>query len=262
MSTDGPARQKRDATRTFSASAARPQNANDELDAGVPAATLTYGERGLGPWDVSSNVSSRTGPKLSGGRLRRQDSLTDPYQKSIGQPSVISPSGGIPHYRSPPPLPLPSKAPGAWPSTTESQSTIAPFVSRDACRGDHWDQRLSPEDDKPFRQKREVHRRRKDLKASGDFLGVQGINPDTGQLDVLTPTTGSKSTISSGASGVPASVAQSSIEKYEKEKDELRRQQSLVRWRKDTGQWSSVAEPTLSPIAQSRSSTPCRFIVP
>ncbi|KAL1891399.1 hypothetical protein Sste5346_007662 [Sporothrix stenoceras] len=51
-------------------------------------------------------------------------------------------------------------------------------------------------------------------------------------------------------------MAQESIDKYEKGKDELRRQQSLVRWRKDNGQWSSVAEPLLSPIAQSRSSSP------
>jgi hypothetical protein len=203
------------------------------------------------PWDVSSQLSERTGSRYPNGRLRRQNSSTDPYQGSVGMsPSFIA-SGGRPHHRPPPP---PVKAPGAWPSTTESRSTIAASASRDVVRGDL----LSP--DIPFRRQRKVHRQRKDLKASGDYLGVQGVNPETGQLDVLTPTTGSKSTISSGASAIPASVAQESIDKYEKGKDELRQQQSLVRWRKDTGQWSSVAEPTLSPIAQSsRSSTPCEL---
>ncbi|CAK7203650.1 hypothetical protein SEUCBS139899_006388 [Sporothrix eucalyptigena] len=149
------------------------------------------------------------------------------------------------------------KAPGAWPSVTESKSTIycepGPPVStsHDAFRGDN----LIPEI--PFQKKIEVHRLRKDLKDSGDYLGVQGINPETGQLDVLTPTTGSKSTLSSNStSAVPGGSVQSSMERYERGKDRLRRQQSLIRWRKDTGQWSSVAEPGLSPIAQSMSSTP------
>ncbi|CAK7234377.1 hypothetical protein SBRCBS47491_008927 [Sporothrix bragantina] len=114
--------------------------------------------------------------------------------------------------------------------------------------------------DLPFKRKMEVHRQRKNLKESGDYLGVQGINPETGQLDVLTPTTGSKSTVSSDASAVPGGSVQSSMDRYEEKKDKLRRQQSLIRWRKDTGQWSSVAEPGLSPIAQSRNSTPSEYV--
>lgn len=212
----------------------------------------------LGPyshnvWDTSSNLSYRTGPRRPNGRLRRQDSLTGPYQNSIAFAPSFHTRGGIPHHRSPPSSPI--NAPGAWPSVTESRSTIAPASSRvDVVRGDQ----LSPEI--PLRRKKEVHRQRQDLKLSGDYLGVQGINPETGQLDVLTPTTGSKSTISSAASGVQVSVAQESINKYKQGKDELRRQQSLVRWRKDNGQWSSVAEPMLSPIVQSRSTTPRKLI--
>ncbi|CEJ84092.1 hypothetical protein VHEMI03378 [[Torrubiella] hemipterigena] len=36
--------------------------------------------------------------------------------------------------------------------------------------------------------KREARRQRQSLKESGDYLGVQGINPDTGKLDASTPT--------------------------------------------------------------------------
>lgn len=36
--------------------------------------------------------------------------------------------------------------------------------------------------------KREARRQRQSLKESGDYLGVQGINPDTGKLDTSTPT--------------------------------------------------------------------------
>lgn len=113
----------------------------------------------------------------------------------------------------------------------------------------------------PSARKQQVHRLRKDLKASGDFLGVQGVNPATGQLDVLTPTTSSKSTVSSGGpSAVPGSAVHGSLPRYGEDKEQLRRQQSLVRWRKDSGQWSSAAEPRLSPIAQS--SDPARSPTP
>ncbi|CAK7217349.1 hypothetical protein SEUCBS140593_003183 [Sporothrix eucalyptigena] len=187
------------------------------------------------------------GTKHVSRRLQRKNSRTDPYQSqaAISRRTTRNESS------------IRIKAPGAWPSVTESKSTIycepGPPVStsHDAFRGDN----LIPEI--PFQKKIEVHRLRKDLKDSGDYLGVQGINPETGQLDVLTPTTGSKSTLSSNStSAVPGGSVQSSMERYERGKDRLRRQQSLIRWRKDTGQWSSVAEPGLSPIAQSMSSTP------
>ena len=48
------------------------------------------------------------------------------------------------------------------------------------------------------------------------------------------------------------------LEKLESEKEAIRLEQRHIRWRKEAGQWSSVAEPNLSPIAQShRSGTTC-----
>lgn len=133
---------------------------------------------------------------------------------------------------------------------------------------------------------RESHLQRRSLKESGDFLGVQGVNPETGQLDVLTPTTGSDTTLGGGMPHILGELsrdireaksahrtsrklhpddlrkalsehASGGKDRFEREKDNIRREQSLVRWRKDTIQWSSVAEPILGSIAQSSSSLPC-----
>ncbi len=139
-----------------------------------------------------------------------------------------------------------------------------------------------------FESKRQARRRRQSLKESGDFLGVQGVNPETGEMDILTPTTSSDSTRPlgllprlGGAAQVlietkqayreakrqyeaelmrtQSSREQEKMDKIEKEKEAIRVTQRGVRWRKDVGQWSSVAEPNLSPIAQSqRSGTTCR----
>ncbi len=59
-----------------------------------------------------------------------------------------------------------------------------------------------------FDSKRESRRRRQSLKESGDFLGVQGVNPETGEMDVLTPTTSSGSTRRPGLSPTLGGLAQ------------------------------------------------------
>ncbi len=143
-----------------------------------------------------------------------------------------------------------------------------------------------------FESKREARRRRQNLKESGDFLGVQGVNPETGEMDVLTPTTSSDSTKppSSGLSPSLGGLAQvvtetkqayreakrqhtveleraqsrreqEKMDKLEKGKEAIRTEQRKVRWRKEASQWSSVAEPDLSPVAQSQRSggTTCRL---
>jgi hypothetical protein len=141
-----------------------------------------------------------------------------------------------------------------------------------------------------FQSKKEARRRRQSLKESGDFLGVQGINPETGEMDVLTPTTTSSSTVPPNLSPELGGLAkvvndakvayreakwqheaelkrtlsqkeEEKLEKLEKEKEAIRKEQRHIRWRKEAGQWSSVAEPNLSPIAQSqRSGTTCMFL--
>jgi len=141
-----------------------------------------------------------------------------------------------------------------------------------------------------FRSKREARRLRQGLKESGDFLGVQGVNPETGEMDVLTPTTTSSSVVTLPSAPELGGLVQmvrdtkqayrdakrqhesemrrfvsrreveklEKLEKLESEKEAIRLEQRHIRWRKEAGQWSSVAEPNLSPIAQShRSGTTC-----
>jgi hypothetical protein len=123
-------------------------------------------------------------------------------------------------------------------------------------------------DPSAFDARRRAHRLRRSLKESGDFLGVQGINPQTGELDVLTPTSPSRSGSSSqelakaitstdamyaGAEDSRFRLGQLQKEQAKWDRDELRKDsirafQRRVRWRKRDGGWSSAAEPELSPI--------------
>lgn len=119
-----------------------------------------------------------------------------------------------------------------------------------------------------FNIRRKTHRLRRDLKKSGDFLGVQGINPRTGELDVLTPTSSSRS--GSSSQGLKAAVTsaytaheetqdfkprrmelQKERVKWDRDefrKDTIRAFQRRVRWRRHNNEWSSAAEPELSPV--------------
>jgi hypothetical protein len=129
-----------------------------------------------------------------------------------------------------------------------------------------------------FDQKREARRLRQSLKESSDFLGVQGVNPHTGVMDVITPTSSSPSdnTMRSLPELKPyfetmadfrrayhrASRSQDAEEasllllrkeqeraaRLQRHKDTIRAFQRRVRWQKEQHQWSSVAEPDLSPI--------------
>ena len=161
-----------------------------------------------------------------------------------------------------------------------------------------------------LRAREEVRQARRSLKASGDWLGVQGADPWTGEVAVLTPTdtVSSDTTTPSarhllatlaghrklaeracdyardqealGQDRVRAARARGKLQKMERRKEELLRQQqqkqqvtaggggdsgdaeasggggglgTMVarRWKQRKGQWSSIAEPNLSPIPQS-----------
>lgn len=119
---------------------------------------------------------------------------------------------------------------------------------------------------------REKRQRRRSLRESGDYLGVQGINPATGELDVLTPT--STSTSGSRFASLARTVADTrgayesarrrlqaeKMRKWDRDKEAVRAelQRNNVRWTRRRSGWSSAIEPALSPIAQSSSaaSTP------
>ncbi|KAG5818226.1 hypothetical protein H9Q74_007707 [Fusarium xylarioides] len=127
--------------------------------------------------------------------------------------------------------------------------------------------------------RRKAREDRESLRESGDYLGVQGINPQTGILD-LTSDSG-ESTLSLKTEQkllnleVQAKNALSAAERKEAEIEivkvhldhevaKARRQEkaekqlaasATAKWRRGTHQWSSVQEPDLSPIAQSHRST-------
>ncbi|KAI2624268.1 hypothetical protein GGR54DRAFT_568599 [Hypoxylon sp. NC1633] len=129
--------------------------------------------------------------------------------------------------------------------------------------------------------KEETRKSRRSLKESGDWLGVQGADPYSGQFSVLTPTeTLSSETTNTSTRSKLAGLArkkkaakleyeqirlleeqekdkarldkeQAKLNKIERVKEELRRQHQFARWSQHKRHWSSAAEPNLSPIAQS-----------
>ncbi|KAK4196827.1 hypothetical protein QBC40DRAFT_312702 [Triangularia verruculosa] len=131
-----------------------------------------------------------------------------------------------------------------------------------------------------FLAKQELRQQRRTLKQSGDFLGVTSINPHTGVMDVITPTTSSEDATVSLSSPTDshlatlAHTAQDAREAYvaakaeaqvKKEHKKAERRKEAVRtvlnqhggnvvWRKEGEAWSYVAEPDLSPIPQSQRS--------
>lgn len=114
--------------------------------------------------------------------------------------------------------------------------------------------------------RRERHRLRRSLRESGDYLGVQGINPATGELDVLTPTSSSASEFASLAQTVSdrrnayemarKQLQTEKMRKWERDKEAIKAEhRNNVKWMKKRSGWSSAIEPALSPIAQSSAAT-------
>ncbi|KAK4666825.1 hypothetical protein QC763_303660 [Podospora pseudopauciseta] len=126
--------------------------------------------------------------------------------------------------------------------------------------------------------KQELRQQRRTLKQSGDFLGVTSINPHTGVMDVITPTTSSEdATVSSPTDSHLAALAHTAQDAREayvaakteaqirKEHQKAERRKEAARtvlnqhggnvvWRKEGEAWACVAEPDLSPIPQSQRS--------
>ncbi|KAI8633369.1 hypothetical protein F5Y19DRAFT_490551 [Xylariaceae sp. FL1651] len=143
-----------------------------------------------------------------------------------------------------------------------------------------------------LKAKEDTRRRRRSLKESGDWLGVQGADPYSGQFVVLTPTsTLSTDTTTPSTKKRLASLSRKKknaklaykqakweeatereralmdkerlkLEKIQRAKEELQQQQQqFAKWSQHKRQWSSAAEPNLSPIAQSVSSVKLANIV-
>lgn len=126
--------------------------------------------------------------------------------------------------------------------------------------------------------KKESRRQRRRLKESGDYLGVQGYNPNTGEFDTTESEFSSESletkreinalkqdlrdatlkyeeTAQQSQNRIKQLIKHRERQKMEKGKDGIAEpnllHQGLLKWRRHTRQWSSAQEPDLSPIAQS-----------
>ncbi|KAI0447544.1 hypothetical protein F4803DRAFT_268655 [Xylaria telfairii] len=132
-----------------------------------------------------------------------------------------------------------------------------------------------------LRAKEDTRKHRKSLKESGDWLGVQGADPYSGEFVVLTPTsTFSSETTPPGTRKELEELSQRQklaklaynkakceeetareknllrkgqvkLEKIESAKAQLRQQQEFPTWIQHKRRWSSTAEPDLSPIPRS-----------
>lgn len=129
--------------------------------------------------------------------------------------------------------------------------------------------------------KKEARRQRRSLKQSGDYLGVQGINPETGRLDILTPSNSDESTCSGeteqktntlkatlrnarhthkiavmdsegGEKRLLPHKAKEKPKDGHEEKEELAHQTQNLGLQQLIGQWASAQEPKISPITPSQ----------
>ncbi|KLU81401.1 hypothetical protein MAPG_00491 [Magnaporthiopsis poae ATCC 64411] len=104
------------------------------------------------------------------------------------------------------------------------------------------------------RRRREARRM---LKASGDYLGPQGFNPDTGLFDVETTTSSGSQPKENPTKASREGPARDCGRAHPPAENRAGpRLQIRTRWRRDEHQWSSVAEPTLSPIPSQHSGVP------
>ncbi|KAM3546348.1 hypothetical protein ARSEF1564_000836 [Beauveria bassiana] len=121
--------------------------------------------------------------------------------------------------------------------------------------------------DHVLRLRKQARQERRALKESGDYLGVQGINPETGRMDVETPTDSDESQPNFGAaleqqfraSRMVASFDPEITEKekkkmllkaredelrlLEKSKQDAKEAADQLMWRRHTQEWSIVKDP-------------------
>jgi hypothetical protein len=133
-----------------------------------------------------------------------------------------------------------------------------------------------------LRARKARRRQRQSLRESGDFLGVQGVNPHTGELDAMSPTDDSSPLSTRSHQEIVHSVVNTLRDKWknsrhhrardslskdkhiegndsklsglQKEKKRTRGLGKAVRWKRRVGEWSSLQEPNLSPISASPNS--------
>ena len=131
-------------------------------------------------------------------------------------------------------------APGGWPSATAEDTAPRATLGAGRLHPARKGQRLTestlraaaldkdlPKPDSLSRREKDLRRQRRGLKESGDYLGVQGVNPETGKLDVVTPTTAttaSNSTIDS----TPPKASEKRPTKHKMSECHAQRDQRLI----------------------------------
>ncbi|KAF3767710.1 hypothetical protein M406DRAFT_69831 [Cryphonectria parasitica EP155] len=192
-----------------------------------------------------------------GGTLRKHGfHYSDSLDKSPIPTSLSSPSVSQANKRHSPPERLARcntalSPPPPLPASAPSSSSVSP----------------STRSTQLYLERREKRRQRRSLKESGDFLGVQGINPSTGEMDVLTPSTSSASSPFAPLARMVQSkrdayesarraLRSEKMRRWEMDKEALKAERRRkVRWRRAGEGWSSAVEPELSPIEGSSAAT-------
>lgn len=199
---------------------------------------------------LPSNRPERGGTLRSDGAHYSESRNSSSIPISMSVPSAASSSGHAP----------PSDELVRWNTATDLVSQPTGFTNTTS---------PSTRSQQLYLEHRERRRRRRSLKESGDYLGVQGINPRTGEMDVVTPST---STTSSPFVSLARTVQDKrlayqkarkalrseKLRKWEMDKAALKTERRRkVRWTRRGEQWSSAVEPDLSPITgSSGASTP------
>ncbi|KAI0876884.1 hypothetical protein GGS24DRAFT_197923 [Hypoxylon argillaceum] len=220
----------------------------------------------LTEWNLARERSLGSQPSEVGAKSRHSRGRSWSIQRGRGRsrhdmnqpPQVAQPT---------PSLDL-TRPPRLKPASRERQKRSQP-ITRDEVRN-------------MLKVKEDARKQRRDLKESGDWLGVQGADPYSGEFAVLTPTSTVSSELTSPSTKkrlaelslrqktaklayqqakldeiteremILLQKEQSKLEKIELAKDELRQQQQgYPTWNQHKRRWSSAAEPELSPIPQS-----------
>ncbi|KAH8681002.1 hypothetical protein BX600DRAFT_428975 [Xylariales sp. PMI_506] len=180
-----------------------------------------------------------------------------------------------------------SRGQGLTRNTKLPVSEQAPQLPNSVPHAPHGTDILSPSGIHALLQSKERNRQnRRELKANGDYLPVTGYDPWSGEWNVLTPTDSISSDTTSPSmeqtlaklgqdvksaklvyeqarnrelahrEKVKLAKVQTKLDRIERAKNDIKRQHRNIKWKRHGEHWSSVAEPNLSPIAQSQAGTP------
>ncbi|KAI1422244.1 hypothetical protein F5Y12DRAFT_641078 [Xylaria sp. FL1777] len=236
-----------------------------------------YVDLGIDPndlteWNLAQERSLRSSP--SRGSTSHQHHKGRSWSTQRGRSRLRDGRGRSPH--------IPQRTPSL--RLARPPKPLEPLVPELSSQGQHSKSHPLTTDEirDVLKTKEDRRKHRRSLKESGDWLGVQGADPYSGEFAVLTPT----NTVSSEAT--PPSIknrlaelsrrqttakiayekakleeetererillqkGQSKLEKMEHAKEELRHlHQEFPTWSQHRRRWSSAAEPDLSPIPQS-----------